>query len=547
VRSRALVISFFLLLTPYSSAHPRSIDVTVDAGKSVGRLNHIWNGVGAAGDNNLVAMRRGENLLKTLSTVSREPFYRQTKGLTSSGDGSGSTTNIYHTDKDGNAFYDFTVFNQIYDQVTKFQIIPVVSIGFMPDSLSSAPEAEISSGRVGNRYPPKDYSRWYDLVYATVSHAVARYGKESVSRWYWEVWNEPDLHRFWKGSATEYMKLYDYTAAAVKAALPEARVGGSAVANPDPFFRSFLEHCLRERNHYTGKIGAPLDFISFHVKGGRAAPLGYFTSDDLRVRGYPRVHPSLNRIMEIARSTLRDIASTPGTKGIPIVLTEADIDWGARRSKYINPNLDYRNSEYFAVFQIALAKQMLDLDQEFPSNRLALMIMDTFYYEGSRIFEGQRTLITADDIEKPILNALRMLGKMGNTRIPFAISETGSVDGFASRSDDGEVQVQVYNWDEGFDLKDTTQVNLSIKGLVAESYTLTHYRIDHQHSNAHNVWRSLGEPLIPDENQLAQIRKRQGLEMLEPTSILMVKDGDVTISLELPPYSVSLIVLYPKE
>ena len=57
-----------------------------------------------------------------------------------------------------------------------------------------------------------------------------------------------------------------------KRALPSARVGGPHVAgtkSPEAtkFLRDFLEHCLRGKNHATGKTGSPLDFVAFHAKG----------------------------------------------------------------------------------------------------------------------------------------------------------------------------------------------------------------------------------------------------------------------------------------
>src|SRR5262249_32157624 len=74
--------------------------------------------------------------------------------------------------------------------------------------------------------------------------------------------------------------LYDYTVAAVKAACPEARVGGPATTNPNPggrageFLGAFLDHCANGANQHSGERGAALDFITFHVKGGgdRADP-----------------------------------------------------------------------------------------------------------------------------------------------------------------------------------------------------------------------------------------------------------------------------------
>ena len=65
--------------------------------------------------------------------------------------------------------------------------------------------------------PPKDYQKWYDLIFHLVRHCIERYGVEEVQTWYWELWNEPDLDLYWKGSNEAFIKLYDYTAAAVKA------------------------------------------------------------------------------------------------------------------------------------------------------------------------------------------------------------------------------------------------------------------------------------------------------------------------------------------
>ena len=83
----------------------------------------------------------------------------------------------------------------------------------------------------GWSYPPKDYAKWAELVRQWVLHAVARYGKAEVESWYWELWNEPDIS-YWRGTPEEYDKLYDYTADAVKRALPGAHVGGPGTTGP---------------------------------------------------------------------------------------------------------------------------------------------------------------------------------------------------------------------------------------------------------------------------------------------------------------------------
>ena len=105
-----------------------------------------------------------------------------------------------------------------------------------------------------------------ELVYQWTKHCVEKYGRAEVEIWYWETWNEPNIG-YWRGTPEEFHKLHDYAIDAVRRALPTARVGGADTAGSGRFEREFLEHCLRGTNYATGKVGTPIDFISFHAKG----------------------------------------------------------------------------------------------------------------------------------------------------------------------------------------------------------------------------------------------------------------------------------------
>jgi len=50
----------------------------------------------------------------------------------------------------------------------------------------------------GQHHPARDWARWEWLVRSFVEHVIERYGLEEVQRWYFEVWNEPNLAVFWK-------------------------------------------------------------------------------------------------------------------------------------------------------------------------------------------------------------------------------------------------------------------------------------------------------------------------------------------------------------
>ena len=96
----------------------------------------------------------------------------------------------------------------------------------MPEALSSHPQPyEHNWSKGGNlwtgwTYPPKDYNKWRELVYQWVKHSVERYGKQEVTTWLWEVWNEPNIG-YWSGTFEEYCKLYDYAVDGLKKACPE--------------------------------------------------------------------------------------------------------------------------------------------------------------------------------------------------------------------------------------------------------------------------------------------------------------------------------------
>jgi xylan 1,4-beta-xylosidase len=93
----------------------------------------------------------------------------------------------------------------------------------------------------GWAYPPKDYAKWGELTYRWVQHCIDRYGRAEVEQWYWEVWNEANIPAYWRGSPEEFYKLHDYAIAAVRRALPTARVGGPDVASHGgAFMEGFL-------------------------------------------------------------------------------------------------------------------------------------------------------------------------------------------------------------------------------------------------------------------------------------------------------------------
>ena len=162
-----------------------------------------------------------------------------------------------------------------------------------------------------------------------------------MSTWYFEVWNEPDII-YWHGTPEEYFKLYDYAVAGVRAALPNAKVGGPASTGPagakaSAFLESFLEHCLHDKSAADGKP-IPLDFISFHPKGRTVLVDGH-------------VRMGISNELQAAQTGFQIVAKYPQYRHLPIILSEADPEGCAACSMKDNPANAYRNGPLYAAIQ----------------------------------------------------------------------------------------------------------------------------------------------------------------------------------------------------
>ena len=475
---------------------PKIVSLDVNLEKEKGPLTPVWAWFGHD-EPNYTYMKDGKKLLSELSEAFPVPVFVRTHNLLCTGDGTPAlkwgSTNAYTEDENGKPVYDWTLVDRIFDTYLERGMKPLVEIGFMPEALSSNPDPYQHSWDPGDpygniytgwAYPPKDYGKWAELVYRWVLHAVERYGTVEVSTWYWEPWNEPNIG-YWQGSTEEYIKLYDYTADAVKRALQEAIIGGPHVTGPawdvsEKFLREFLDHCLHGENHVTGKKGSPLDFIAFHAKG------------------FPRIVDGKVR-MDLGQQ-LRDIsagfgivASYPELKHLPLIIGESDPEGCAACPMEHYPHNAYRNGTMYSSYTAAAFARKLDLAEHFGVNFKGAVTW-AFEFEDQPWFNGFRDLAT-NGVDKPVLNVFRMFGMMQGTRLEvsgdiaydFMAVRDSSVRGakpdisaLASRNT-RSAAVMVWNYHDDNRLLQTSPVQINISGLPAARVLLSHYRIDQDH------------------------------------------------------------------
>src|SRR5215469_7728028 len=566
LRIQALILAIAI---PTSTGLAQNVTIRVHANQPIAAYSPIWNNFGADEPNYTYAAN-GQKLLQELSALSPAPVYFRTHNLFTTGNGEGSlkwgSTNLYTEKPDGTAVLDFAITDRIFDALIAAHVRPLVEIGFMPEALSTHPEPyrhTFPKGDIftGWSYPPKDEAKWSRLVLAYASHLRDRYGAQTAT-WLWEVWNEPDIP-YWHGTPEEYDRLYDLTTAAIRKALPGAKVGGPEATgvsdHSEPFLRQFLEHCANGKNAATGATGAPLDFISYHPKGRPKFEDGH-------------VVMSVGTQLRAVERGMRVISSYPEWKHTPIILGESDPEGCAACQGSQN---GYRNGPLYGVSVAEATMRTYELARQYGVTVRGAVTW-AFEFENQPAFAGFRELAT-NGIDKPVLNVFRMFGMLGgvpNDRssslgylgggskgdvshatwvktessgaLPLAQVVADSVTGepdvnVVATRNGAEVDVLVWNYHDADVPAEPARIELSLDGLRGKSITASEFRMDTTHSNAWRVWQQMGSPAQPSEQQKKQLEQAGRLEESVPAHSVGVHGGEARIQLDLPRQGVALI------
>ena len=539
-----------LAVAQTSGPAPFNVSVTVDAAKPVGPLRPIWRFFGAD-EPNYATAPNGVKLLGELGKIGPGPTFFRAHNLLTTGDGTPAlkwgSTNAYTETPDGKPVYNWAILDKIFDAYRDAGVTPYVQIGFMPEALSTHPTPyrhhfsatdPYATIFTGWAYPPTDYDKWGELVYQWAKHCADRYGAEAVKSWYWETWNEPNIG-YWQGTPAEFYRLHDVAVAAVRRAIPQAKVGGPDVAGSGgQFSRDFFEHCLRGTNDATGKVGTPLDFVSFHAKGNPTFVDGH-------------VRMGIADQLRTVDEGFSIIASFPELKGKPIVIGESDPEGCAACQ---GPQLGYRNGTMYSSYTAAaFARKQLLADRR-GVNFLGALTW-AFEFEGQPFFAGQRVLAT-NGVDLPVLNVFRLFSMMAPTRVEATSSAEVPLDeilksgvrgaadvGVQASAADGRVTVMLWHYHDDDVPGPDAAVSVELSNLPTGPLQVVEYRIDGEHSNAFTAWKKMGSPQPPTAAQQAELEAAGKLARTGPPTPLEAKGGKATIKLTLPRQAVSLLVV----
>ena len=197
------------------------VAVRVDAGLVIGPLHRPWRPM--IGSEHLALLLHGagpgghhvgSELAEAFRIVHRELRVASVRAHAVFDD----ELTVYR-DSHGTPVHDFSTLDGALEIVLDTGLRPVVELSFMPRDLARDPMASVFEyGAIVS--PPRDIGRWGDLVRDLVAHLADRFGRDEVRAWTFEVWNEPNMGLFWRGSESDYVALYGAAARAVKAVDP---------------------------------------------------------------------------------------------------------------------------------------------------------------------------------------------------------------------------------------------------------------------------------------------------------------------------------------
>jgi xylan 1,4-beta-xylosidase len=408
---------------------------------------------------------------------------------------------LYDEDASGNPVYNFSDVDHIYDGLLEMGVAPFVELSFMPSKLAAKPILH-SFWYKPNISPPKDWSRWGDLVSAFAQHLVDRYGIDQVSQWYFEVWNEPNID-FWAGDPKEetYYELYDTAARALKKVNERLRVGGPATAQA-AWADRFIQHCVENK--------VPVDFVSTHVYGNDTAQNVFGSSETI---------PRTQMVCRAAKK-VHDQIKASARPNLPLFFTEYNASY------MTEPNVT--DAPFMGPYLADTIRQcdgLVDMLSYWTFS-------DVFEEQGvvKKPFYGGYGLIAEDDLPKPAFNAFKVLHELTGERV-----EVNSDSVLVTRRGDGSLAIALWNLFLPEEKGEPKTVTITLKNGAQYQHALIS-RVDAQHGSLLGAYEAMGRPSYPTPAQIQQLR--QAAKLPDPENLPIENS---TIKIELPPHGLTLI------
>jgi xylan 1,4-beta-xylosidase len=408
-------------------------------------------------------------------------------------------------DEENRLLYSFFNADQIFDFLLSIGMRPFVELSFMPDALRSGETTVFSY--CGNVTPPRDYEQWATLIRTLVAHWVERYGASEVRKWFFEVWNEPNLQTFWTGKQEGYFRLYGATVAAIKSVDGSLRVGGPATAD-NKWIPEFLDYCKKNE--------LSVDFVSTH----------HYPTDAFGLPGADTV----TQLEHAPRDVMKNQASRAREEagGLPLYYTEWNIT--------SNPRDPMHDEPFAAAFATRIIMQARGLAEGYSWWTFNDIFSENYF--PSVPFHGGFGLLNLHGIAKPVYRAFQLLHHSGTELLEFGGTHA-TVDAWMILKHNAATIVMT-NLAMPRHTIQTEVVNLSLRG-APEPRAAWIERIDEDHANPRKLWKTMGDPNYLSALQVEQLQTASTLRK-EP-QLWKYEDGNIDLAVNLPPQSVAAITI----
>lgn len=458
----------------------------------------------------------------------------------------------------GTEIYNFQYVDELFDRMLAIGIKPFVELAFCPAPL--AREKGTVFWWKANGAPPTDYAKWGELVARLTRHCVERYGIDEVRTWYFEVWNEPNLRPFFRGTKSEYFQLYQTSAQAVKSVDARLRVGGPATSNFVPDAR-FIGESENTSEHKSVFQAADLDALEWHPVWVEQF-LAWCKTENLPV-DFVSCHPyptdwaldehtlkgqNFSRGVDATRkdlTLLRDIVAKSPYPRAEIHLTE----WSSSPS----PRDHSHDRLPAATFVVKANLESIGL-----ANSLSYWTFTDVFEEGGAgdlPFHGGFGMINFQGIPKPTFHAYRFLHQLGDETIATAPGVVVTRDHASKR-----ITALAYHYPQavktavpntmdlvgqpadGAERADRIVATGNCAPLVIEISGLPAgapfqiETLDAHHGNAIIAWQAMGRPASPTRNQIETLRQAGQATLTE--TLTADANGHFTYQKTLSPWSV---------
>ncbi len=401
--------------------------------------------------------------------------------------------------------YSFFNSDQIFDFLLSIGMRPFIELSFMPANLSSGNDTVFHYK--GNITPPSNYDAWGELILKIVEHWVQRYGKNEVRKWFFEVWNEPNLKAFWKGRQKDYFKLYQYTAKAIKSVDNKLKVGGPATAK-NAWITSFLEFCKKET--------VPVDFISTH----------HYPTDALGSIKDNTVLQLAKSKRHILRQEAKEVKSK--AQGKPIYYTE----WNSSS----NPFDELHDHSFAAAYIVKTIMEAQGLVEGYSYWTFSDIFEENYF--SSIPFHGGFGLMNIYGIPKPSYRAYELLHHIGTESL-LVEGTHKTLDVWITRKN-RQIFVLITNSALPKHPIKTETAKITIKGIKNLKRTYLQ-RIDDNHANATRAWINSGKQGSLSKEMVKELTLKS--KLIKESIPIKLKGSIAIFEIVIPPQAVACITL----